>query len=278
MTPATSRGLEAEQPRDAVVLVDDVVAGAQVGEARERAPERGRRARPPAAEDLRVGEQREPELAPDEAAPRRADRERDPGSATSPGGEQRRLDPAQQVPLALGLAAMGEGDDDVEPLAPRSRGARSPPRRARARRAPVAGRRTRRAAPAAAGRARSHPRARARRAPPRSRPRAPRRAARRGRPAPRAAAPTTPPVGGSRSSASSSSSSLVGPPLGGRVDRRLGQLGERALGVGREGADRLDLVAEEVDAQRLASRAREHVDSPPRTANWPRSSTRSTRS
>ena len=37
---------------------------------------------------------------------------------------------------------------------------------------------------------------------------------------------------------------------------------ERALREGREGADRLDLVAEEVDPERLAAGRREHVDDP----------------
>src|SRR6266542_1257404 len=37
---------------------------------------------------------------------------------------------------------------------------------------------------------------------------------------------------------------------------------ERALREGREGADRLDLVAEELDAQRLAAGRREDVDDP----------------
>ena len=68
MTPATALGLEAEELRDAVVLVDDVVAGAEVGEARERAAGRRGGARRAAAEDLGVGEQRDAEVAPDEAA------------------------------------------------------------------------------------------------------------------------------------------------------------------------------------------------------------------
>ena len=69
--------LEALQLRDAVVLVDDVVARAQVGEALQRAARRSRGARRPLAEDLRVGQQRDAEVAPDEAAPRGRDGERE---------------------------------------------------------------------------------------------------------------------------------------------------------------------------------------------------------
>ena len=59
--------LEPEQPPDAVILVDDVVADAQVGERLQRAPEPRVRARRSLPEDLRVGEERDPEVARDEA-------------------------------------------------------------------------------------------------------------------------------------------------------------------------------------------------------------------
>ena len=52
----------------------------------------------------------------------------------------------------------------------------------------------------------------------------------------------------------------VGAPLGGGVDRRLVGGVERTLRERRERANLLDLVAEEVDAKRLATRRREHVD------------------
>ena len=107
--------LEAEQLADAVVLVDDVVAGAQVGERLQRAAAEAPLARHAAAEDLVVRQQHEPELAPDEAAPRRRDRE-----------EELRLlrqrvarledadgDLAQHVLRAQRLAAMRERDDDA---------------------------------------------------------------------------------------------------------------------------------------------------------------------
>ena len=109
--------LEAEQLRDAVVLVDDVVAGAEVGEARERTAGRRGRARRPAAEDLGVGEQRDAEVAPDEAAPRGRDGERRGPSGSSPGVSIGASTRRSRCALALRLAAMGERDDDVEALA-----------------------------------------------------------------------------------------------------------------------------------------------------------------
>ena len=108
--------LEAEQLRDAVVLVHDVVAGAQVGEALQRAARRARRARRPLAEDLRVGQQREAELAPDEAASRRRDRRTGDRSGLAR-LEQLGLHAAQQRLLAERLTAVRERDDDVELLA-----------------------------------------------------------------------------------------------------------------------------------------------------------------
>ncbi len=59
--------LEAEQLGDAVVLVHDVVAGAEVREALQRTARSSRGARRSLAEDLRVGQQRDAEVAPDEA-------------------------------------------------------------------------------------------------------------------------------------------------------------------------------------------------------------------
>ena len=49
-------------------------------------------------------------------------------------------------------------------------------------------------------------------------------------------------------------------PLGGRVDARLLDRVQRPLGEGREGAHLLDLVPEELDAQRLAAGRGEDVD------------------
>ena len=67
--------LEAEELSDAVVLVHDVVADAKIGERLERAAEPSIGTRRALAEDLRVGEQRDPEVSPDESAPCRADDE-----------------------------------------------------------------------------------------------------------------------------------------------------------------------------------------------------------
>ena len=108
--------LETEQLADAVVFVDDVVSGAELGEGLQRAT--GRRGATPgaAAEDLRVGEQREPELAPDEAAARVGDREHELGLV----GEllalvdQSRVDAPQQVLRAQRFALVREGDDGAQ--------------------------------------------------------------------------------------------------------------------------------------------------------------------
>jgi hypothetical protein len=67
--------LEAEELPDSVVFVYDVVAGAEVGEALERAAPEAALARGAAAEDLVVGQEDEAEVAPDEAAPRGSNRE-----------------------------------------------------------------------------------------------------------------------------------------------------------------------------------------------------------
>ncbi len=60
----------------------------------------------------------------------------------------------------------------------------------------------------------------------------------------------------SSSSASSGTRSRAG------IDHRFGDRVERSLRERREGADLLDVVPEELDAKRLASRAREDVDEP----------------
>src|SRR3954467_5649478 len=67
--------LEAEQLSDAVVLVHDVVTGAQVRERLEGASADPRLSGYPPAEHLMVGQQREPERAPHEAAPPSCDDE-----------------------------------------------------------------------------------------------------------------------------------------------------------------------------------------------------------
>src|SRR5439155_2834540 len=109
--------LEGLQATDAVILVDDVVAGAEVGEALEGSPEAGIGSRWPLAEDLRVGEQDESQLAPDETAPRRGDREHELGLAGQrlAGLEQPRFDSPEQVLRSQRLAPVREGDDDSLP-------------------------------------------------------------------------------------------------------------------------------------------------------------------
>src|SRR5262249_7759395 len=107
--------LETEELCDAVVLVHDVVAGTQVGEALQRAPRRRGRARRPLPKDLGVREQREADVAPDEAPAGGRDRERKAGRSVSR-LEHRRLDATQQLLLAQRLASVRKGDDDVELL------------------------------------------------------------------------------------------------------------------------------------------------------------------
>ena len=111
--------LEAEQLADAVVLVDHVVADPQVGEARERPAEPPVRPRGSLAEDLRVGQKHETQLAPDEPAAGRCDREaqRGVGGERLALREHRRLDLPQERRLPLGLAAMRERHDDAVPRA-----------------------------------------------------------------------------------------------------------------------------------------------------------------
>jgi hypothetical protein len=107
--------LEAEQAADPVVLVDDVVAGPEVGERLECATEPGVRSRRALAEDLRIGEQDEAKLTPDEASPGRCDGEPEfaLGRQLVAGLEQSRVDPAEQVLRPQRLTAMRERDDDA---------------------------------------------------------------------------------------------------------------------------------------------------------------------
>src|SRR5439155_14482179 len=109
--------LEGLQAADAVVLVDDVVARAEVGEALESAPKSGVRPGRTLAEDLRVGRQHESALAPDESSPSRSDREQKLRFVRQrlAGLEQSRLDPPKQVLRPQSLTPVREGNDD--PLA-----------------------------------------------------------------------------------------------------------------------------------------------------------------
>ena len=107
--------LEAEELADAVVLVDDVVAGAEVGEALERAAAEAALARGAAAEDLVVGQDDEAEVAPDEAAARGRDGEQELRLLRQILArlEHARLDAAEEVLRAQRLAAVRERDDDA---------------------------------------------------------------------------------------------------------------------------------------------------------------------
>ena len=97
-----------------MVLVDDVVAGAQVGEALEGAAGGCGAAGRALAEDLRVREQDEPEVAPDEAAARGRDGEQELRLVRErlAGLEDARLDPAEEVRGAQRLSAVRERDHD----------------------------------------------------------------------------------------------------------------------------------------------------------------------
>ena len=253
--------LEPEQLGDPVVLVDDVVARAEIGEARERPAGRRSRPRRPPAEDLGVREKRDPELAPHEAPPRGRDGERE-ALGRLPRLEHLGLDPTEEGAAALGLAAMRERDDDVEPLAHEPaelvlglrEAARHERRALGVEREPLALRERielgcaleRELGDALVG-------------------------------------PDGPhlvglpdeighPVEGRHEIVRDLGRRLLvvgepdvvvgAEPLGGRVDRRLGDLAERTLGERREGADALDLVAEELDPERLAAGRGEHVDEP----------------
>ena len=116
MTPATSFVSKPSEAADAVVLVDDVVARAQVGEGLERAAEPGLAPRA-LAKDLRVGEERQPELTPDEAAAGRRDREAQLRLTRRRLArlEQLGLGAPQQALRAQRVAAMRERDDDTQP-------------------------------------------------------------------------------------------------------------------------------------------------------------------
>ena len=259
--------LEAEQLADAVVLVDDVVAGAQVGERLERAAAEAALARRRAG-----GRPGGPGAATSPSSrqtkPRRAG-ETAKRSSGSPGSslarlEQARLDLAQQV---LRAAAPRRGAGRRRRRAGRSGRrppARSRPRRARGRRSRAAAPRRRAAGPAGTGRARPRRRATAASSPSSSqtrrtssgRPDEVRRAGR--APGTRSSGARRPP--GPRRRRAASGSTRSSRRSRGGVERRLGDRVERALRERREGADGLDLVAEELDAERLAPRRREDVD------------------
>src|SRR5437588_12871205 len=98
-----------------MVLMHDVVARAQIGERLKRTSTDPPLAGHTAAEDLCVGEQDEPEIAPDEAAARRRDGEEQrcfirQGLAFL---EYARLDASEESLLAQRFAAVAARDDDA---------------------------------------------------------------------------------------------------------------------------------------------------------------------
>ena len=97
-----------------MVLVHDVVAGPQVGEALQRPAEPRVRAGSALAEHLRVREQDDAELPREESAPDPCDREHEPGRLGQgrAGLEQLGIQLAQQRFRPHGLAAVGERDHD----------------------------------------------------------------------------------------------------------------------------------------------------------------------
>ncbi len=231
----------------------------KVGEARRGASDRRRRARPAAAENLRVGQKREPELTPDKAPSGRCHRKHEPLRRHA-GLEPRGFAPSQKLSLALGLATMGESHDHIEPLAPQAEqlvlglaeAARGECRTLRVERERLT-----------LGQWVELRHALERLIEPLV--------------APDAAHLVGPPdeIDGRRERGDEGDTrptrvelvfaverrlGPVGAPLRGRIDGRLRHLSEGALRVGRKRADRLDLVSEEIDPQRLAAGTREHVE------------------
>ena len=266
MTLGDRLRLEAEQLADAVVLVDDVVAGAQVGERLERAAERARRRAAAACgrPACRAGARARARARRSRAARARR-RTRGPASrGSSPPGRRRarastrrsiacvrsasprcgkattRGGPARTRPASsfsasarprAAIAGRCASNENGWPCGQRVELARRPERRAR-RRAPRAQTsRTSSACQTRSGGAVEQRHEVVRRCAELRRLVVRRASARRGR-----------------------------APLGGRVDQRVVDGVQRALRERREGADRLDLVAEELDPERLAAGGREDVD------------------
>ena len=271
MTLATSLRLEAEQLPDAVILVDDVVAGAQVGERLERAAEARVGARRALAEDLRVrGSSASPRLAPDEAAAGRRDDEARPRPPSA--GRRRDRRRPRPRPAELGWAR------SASPRCGKATSTRRPPRRRAAASSFSASARPR---AVSAGRCASNEwcwplRERVELGDARRRAGARRPSSLAARPSRTSSAcqhevgaaggaaardrPGRGPCGARRPVLASGGSVRSGRALGRRVDERLVEGAQRALRERREGAHGLDLVAEELDAERLAAGRREDVD------------------
>ena len=255
--------LEAEQLADAVVLVHDEVAGAEVGERLERAAAYPALARNAATEDLVIRQQHEPELAPDEAAASGRDREQDLRLLRDRVArlEQARVDLAQQVLRAQRLAAVRERDDDAL--------AGADERGQLVLRLAQPARRDRRPLRLEGERLSLRERVELRRAVERDR-------------LEPVLLPDPAHVVGLEDEVGSAGQRRheivrhrsrlaflavpfldeIEAPLHGGIDDGLLHRMQRALRERREGADRLDLVAEELDAERLAPGGREEIDEP----------------
>jgi hypothetical protein len=110
--------LEPDQAADAVVLVDDEVPRAQIRERLKSAAEPCVRPRRPLPEDLDVRQQREAEVAPDEAAARRADDEPHRGISRERAVvlDDFRIDLSEHALGAQRVAEAREGDEDAPAL------------------------------------------------------------------------------------------------------------------------------------------------------------------
>ena len=104
--------VEADEPPDAVVLVDDVVAGAKVGDRRERAADPRWAARAATAEELPRRQHRQAQARGDEPPPELGDAEGHAGllGARPAGVGQRRLDAAKLHVGPPRLAEVREAD------------------------------------------------------------------------------------------------------------------------------------------------------------------------
>ena len=110
--PGDGAGVEAGEAGDAVVLVDDVLARGQVPERGEAATARRRRRGPPAVDEAPVGDHGELHRRGDEAVrDRRLGEEDRRGDGRRAVGEDRRGQPLERVLRSLPLADPLEGDD-----------------------------------------------------------------------------------------------------------------------------------------------------------------------
>ncbi len=262
--------VEPEELADAVVLVDDVIACSKVGKGLERATDSVLGATRLPAEDLCVRQNRNPEVAPHEATAGGRDGVEQLGVVRQLVArlEHAGVDPSEEVLVAERLAAVGERNDDAEPgaderselllglgeAAGRDRGSLGLERDGLAGRERIelcgALQRLRLEGPPRPDLANGVG--------------LPDEV---GRPAERRDQ-----VGRGRGGCAVIGQRGLGQvcePLRRRVDHRAFDGVQRSLREGRVGAHRLDLVAEELDAQRLSAGRGEDVDDPPADSELP---------